>query len=42
MKMGNTYTQIHIQIIFVVKYRSAMIGENWKNELFMYITGIVQ
>jgi len=42
MKMGNTYTQIHIQIIFIVKYRSAMIDENWKNELFMYITGIVQ
>ena len=40
--MGNTYTQIHIQIVFVVKYRIAMIGEDWKNELYMYITRIVQ
>ncbi|MCJ7552398.1 MAG: IS200/IS605 family transposase [Ignavibacteriaceae bacterium] len=40
--MGNTYTQIHIQIIFAVKYRRAIIEMDWKNELYKYITGIVQ
>lgn len=40
--MGNTYTQIHIQIIFVVKYRLGLIGEEWKQELYKYIAGIVQ
>ena len=40
--MGNTYTQIHIQIIFVVKYRLGFIGEEWKQELYKYIAGIVR
>ena len=40
--MGNTYTQIHIQIIFVVKYRLGLIGEDWKQELYKYISGIVE
>ncbi len=40
--MGNTYTQIHIQIIFVVKYRLGLIGEEWKQDLYKYIAGIVQ
>jgi len=40
--MSNTYTQIHIQIIFAVKYRMAMIDNIWKDELYKYITGIIQ
>ena len=32
--MENTYTQIHIQIIFVVKYRLGLIGEEWEQELY--------
>jgi putative transposase len=40
--MSNTYTQIHLQLIFAVKYRAAMIHTTWKNELYKYITGIVQ
>lgn len=40
--MSNTYTQIHIQIIFAVKYRMAMINDKWKDELYKYITGIIQ
>jgi len=40
--MSNTYTQIHIQIIFAVQYRAAMIDENWKNELYKYISGIIR
>ncbi|HSU27623.1 MAG TPA: IS200/IS605 family transposase [Chitinophagaceae bacterium] len=40
--MSNTYTQIHIQCIFAVKYRLAVIDKTWKDTLHKYITGIVQ
>ncbi|WP_093114265.1 IS200/IS605 family transposase [Salinimicrobium catena] len=40
--MPNTYTQIHIQFIFAVKYRESLIKQEWKDRLYQYITGIVQ
>lgn len=40
--MANTYTQLHIQLVFAVKYRAALIQEAWKDRLHMYITGIIQ
>src|SRR5205085_131867 len=40
--MPNTYTQIHLQLIFAVKYRAALIKDSWKHDLYKYITGIVQ
>ena len=40
--MANTYTQIHIQAIFAVKKRTGLIQKEWKNELYKYITGIIQ
>lgn len=40
--MANTYTQIHIQAVMVVKFRSALIDPSWKDLLHRYITGIVQ
>lgn len=40
--MPNTYTQIHIQFVFVVKFRRALIEDSYKQELYQYITGIVQ
>jgi REP element-mobilizing transposase RayT len=40
--MGNTYTKIHIYIIIVVKYRIGLIAEEWKQELYKYIAGIIQ
>ncbi len=39
--MPNTYTQIHIQFVFVVKYRQGLIHDSFKDELYKYITGIV-
>jgi putative transposase len=39
--MANTYTQIHIQFVFAVKFRDCRISESWQNELYKYITGIV-
>ncbi len=40
--MPNTYTQLHIQFIFAVKYRAALIQKEWKERLHQYITGIFQ
>jgi|SRR6478609_809939 len=40
--MANTYTQIHIQAVFVVKSRLGLIQNEWKDELYKYITGIIQ
>jgi len=40
--MANTYTQLHIQFVFAVKYRLALIEKGWKDELHKYITGIIQ
>jgi REP element-mobilizing transposase RayT len=40
--MANTYTQLHIQFVFAVKYLAALIGKTWKEEMYKYITGIIQ
>ena len=40
--MANTYTQIHIQAVFVVQNRDCVILKSWKDELYKYITGIIQ
>ncbi len=39
--MANTYTQIHLQLIFGVKYRDALIDPNWEMELHKYISEII-
>jgi len=40
--MANTYTQIYIQTVFAVKNRVCLINKEWKDELYKYITGIVE
>lgn len=40
--MPNTYTQLYIQFVFAVKWREHLVKPEWKNELYKYITGIVQ
>ncbi|MCX6328762.1 MAG: IS200/IS605 family transposase [Bacteroidia bacterium] len=40
--MANTYTQCYFHLVFAVKNRDALIRKEWKSELEMYITGIVQ
>jgi len=40
--MANTYTQIYIQTVFTVQNRISLIRLDWQEELFKYITGIVQ
>ncbi len=41
-RLANTYSQCYFQLVFAVKNRDALIKKSWKNELEMYITGIVQ
>jgi len=40
--MAGTYSQIYIQIVLVVKVRQRLIDASWEQELYKYITGIVQ
>lgn len=39
--MANTYTQIHIQVVFTIQNRDCIIQETLKNELYKYISGII-
>jgi len=40
--MSNTYSQLYIHFVFAVKYRKAVIQEEWEDRLQKYITGVVQ
>jgi REP element-mobilizing transposase RayT len=40
--MPNTYTQIYIQVVFTVLNKISLIRNEWKEELYKYITGIIQ
>jgi putative transposase len=40
--MADTYTQIYIQCVFAVQNRNALIHPLWEEELYKYITGIIQ
>jgi putative transposase len=40
--MANTYTQCYLHLVFAVKSREALINKEWKDDLEMYITGIVK
>ena len=40
--MANTYTQIHVHTIFAVQNRQSLIQPAWKDEMYKYITGIIQ
>ncbi len=40
--MPNTFSQIYMQIVFAVKGRESLINKTWEEDLYKYITGIVQ
>ncbi len=40
--MANTYTQLYIHFVFAVQNRLSLINEKWEDDLYKYITGIVQ
>lgn len=39
---AGTFSQIYIQVVFAVKGRNCLILPSWQDELYKYITGIVQ
>ncbi|MEO8237425.1 MAG: IS200/IS605 family transposase [Flavobacterium sp.] len=39
--MANTYHQVYIQVVFAVKYREAIIAEEWKSELLGVIGNLI-
>ena len=40
--MANTYTQIHIHVVFAVQNRYSLINKSWQDRLYQYIIGIIQ
>ncbi|HEY9002367.1 MAG TPA: IS200/IS605 family transposase [Mucilaginibacter sp.] len=40
--MPNTYTQLYLYFVFAVKYRAALLNEDWDERLRLYIIAIVQ
>ena len=40
--MANTFTQVHIHIVFSVRNRASLIHDHWREDLHRYVTGIVQ
>jgi REP element-mobilizing transposase RayT len=40
--MPGTYTQLHIQLVFAVRYREALINPAWKENLHGYIGALLQ
>ena len=39
---NNTFTQIHLQVVFAVQNRNALISDSWKNRLYNYLVAIIQ
>ena len=40
--MANTYTQIYNHYVFAVQNRLCLIQPKWKNDLYKYMTGIIE
>lgn len=40
--MSGTFSKIYIHVVFAVKNRHALIQSSWEEQLYKYITGIVQ
>jgi len=40
--MAGTFSQIYIQMVFAVQNRNSIINKAWEEELYKYITGIIQ
>lgn len=40
--MGDTYSQLYVHLVFAVKNRSNFISANWEDQLYKYISAVVQ
>jgi hypothetical protein len=39
--MANTYTQLFVHYVFAVQNRLCLIHDNFKNDLYKYMNGII-
>lgn len=39
--MANTYTQLYVHYVFAVQNRLCLLKKQWRDDLYKYITGIV-
>jgi REP element-mobilizing transposase RayT len=39
--MANTYSQIYVHFVFAVQNRISLIRDKWKDDLYKYMTGII-
>ncbi len=39
--MANAYKSVYLQIVFAVKNKDSLLHKNWREELFKYISGIL-
>lgn len=39
---SSTFSQIYIQLVFAVKGRASLVLPQWEDELYKYITGVIQ
>ncbi len=40
--MAGTFSQIYIQVVFAVKRRETLLQQPWRDEVFMYMAGIIK
>ena len=40
--MANTCSQLYIHLVFAVKNRGCFIGPSWQQELYAYLTGVIE
>ena len=40
--MPNTYTQIHIHVVFSIRNRDSLIDKSWQKNLYKYLITIIQ
>ena len=40
--MPNTFTQIHIHVVFAVQNRISLINKSWRERLYKYMIAIIQ
>lgn len=39
--MGNSYSQLYIQVVFAVKYRRAVLHKEWRQQVFAVIGNLI-
>ena len=40
--MGDSYTQLYIQLVFAVRHRQSFIQRAWAKQLYKYITAVME